>query len=70
MIKQIATYDDGSRYVWDYTYDECGNMVKEVLTDSEGVVQYIEYKYALFYLPTGFTEATKEFFAGLFEDQL
>ena len=70
MIKQVATYGDGSQSVWEYTYDEHGNMVKEVLTDSDGIVQYIEYQYVLFYLPTGLTEATREFFAGLFEEQL
>jgi YD repeat-containing protein len=70
MTKKVLTYDDGSQDVWEYTYDEKGNMVKEVLTDCEGVVQYIEYQYVLFYLPTGLTEATREFFAGLFEEQL
>ena len=70
MTKKVLTYDDGSQDVWEYTYDEQGNMVKEVCTDSEGVVQYIEYQYVLFYLPTGLTEATREFFWGTFEEIL
>lgn len=70
IVKQVLTYDNGDQDVWEYTYDEHGNMVKEVLTDSDGVVQYVEYVYELFYLPTGLTNATREFFEGLFEEQL
>lgn len=70
MIKKVYTSYDGSKNVYDLTYDEQGNMVKEVLTYEDGTVQYIEYEYVLLYLPTGLTNATRIFFAGLFEEQL
>ena len=69
-VERILTYDDGDQDVWEFTYDENGNMVKEVLTDYEGVVQYLEYEYVLFYLPTGLTDATRIFFTEIFEEQL
>lgn len=70
IIKKVLTYSDGAQDVYDYTYDEHGNMVKEVLTNSEGVVQYVEYEYVLLYIPTGLTNATRIFFAEMFEEIL
>ena len=61
---------DGNQTTYDLTYDEHGNVIKEVFTDVDGTTNYVKTEYKLMYIPTGITEGTYAFFVDFWGDRL
>ena len=67
---QVVFTDENGENVYEYTYDEHGNVIKEIYTSFDGVVEYVNTKYELVYIPYGITEGTDYFFRGLWAERL
>ena len=56
----IDTNSDGDKYIYDYTYDANGNLIKEVCTDPDGDIEFVDITYKFVYIPYELSEQVEE----------
>lgn len=56
----IDTNSDGGKSIRDYTYDANGNIIKEVCTDPDGDIEFVDITYKFVYIPYELSEQVEE----------